>query len=459
MKRYLLISALLLGAALAGAQTTPTIKRFAGAGTGMALSTHPAVPDVAAGVASCIAAVPAGASYTCKVQGTKAVATTPAASAPAPAPAPAPSPTPSESVTYYFSDCQPGAAPGCVPGSNANTGTLPSAPKQNLAGFDVNSLPAGAVLRFKAGGNWAGAIQVRNRNATLAQPLVFESYGTGPAPTLANFDFGAYQDTAIDGGYILRNLRLVGPGSGYGVFVHLGTRGVVLDNMEITNFEIGVHAQQSAGLDNQGLTIRNSNIHHNVGMGMLGDAIDLVIEGTTFASNNFSGSVFNHAIYLSGQGRNGRITGNTFTNNSAVNGVCTGGNVTVHGQWDGLVIEGNTITQAASTDACYGFSVTPGYAGSAEWFRGVVLRGNTVRNVGCAVCAIAAPGVLIERNTLVSTETRGTASIVVRHGTGEDAQADGAVVRDNILCGANMGAVVLAVAGTQSGTVRQATCN
>ena len=121
---------------------------------------------------------------------------------------------------YHFSDCQAGAAAGCVPGSNANAGTSPSAPKQTLAGFNLNALPAGAQVLLARGGAWAWpTTALHNLNATPSQPLVFDAYGTGPAPllrTASNFAFylgGNWGNTTNDGGYVLRNLRLDGSGS------------------------------------------------------------------------------------------------------------------------------------------------------------------------------------------------------------------------------------------------------
>jgi hypothetical protein len=37
---------------------------------------------------------------------------------------------PAEALTYYFSDCQPGAAAGCVQGDDANDGKSPRSPKR-----------------------------------------------------------------------------------------------------------------------------------------------------------------------------------------------------------------------------------------------------------------------------------------------------------------------------------------
>ena len=55
-----------------------------------------------------------------------------------------------EPAGLFFRDCQAGAMPGCVAGNNSNAGTS-AAPKRDLSGIDVNSLPAGTRLRFARG--------------------------------------------------------------------------------------------------------------------------------------------------------------------------------------------------------------------------------------------------------------------------------------------------------------------
>ncbi len=372
---------------------------------------------------------------------------------------------------YYFSDCQSGAHAACVAGKNGHAGTNPATPKQNLNGLDLNALPAGTQLLFAKGGVWTGfSAIVRNLNATPTQPIVFDSYAPSWGGTerpwlqatsfIVAFQLGQHADVENDGGYTIRNLKLDGVGKAdWGVWLRTEVRNVTLDNLEITGFLIGVHSQSTGTSGNTFLTLRNSNIHHNSEMGFLGDAFDLVIEGNTFANNNASGSNFNHAIYLSGQGRNGVLRNNTFTNNSVVAGVCRGGNVTVHGQWDGLLIEGNTITQAASSEGCWGFSVTPGYANSAEWFRNTVVRNNTITNLGgCAICVISAPGIVIEGNRIFNNQVSHTGVIVAPPADPRDDAGAKAVLRNNIVCltqpNANSAAVVLRVAGgVESGTV------
>ncbi|MET0334320.1 MAG: right-handed parallel beta-helix repeat-containing protein [Rhizobacter sp.] len=397
--------------------------------------------------------------------------TTPPAPAPAPTPVPSPSPSPSPSpapspaptgaVTYYFSDCQSNASPGCVAGNNANAGTSASAPKRTLAGINLDTLPAGSRLLFARGGAWTGFnVQVHNLNVTAAAPLVFDSYappwgGTARPWLVSGGAFYAFQTshfgrTEDSGGYVIRNLKLDGARAAgqWGIHLRNLSHDILIENLEITGFELGLHFQNDSPIGN--VTVRNNLIHRNSAMGMLGSSVNLTFENNTFEANNFSGSGFNHAIYLGGHGRNGVIRNNTFLRNSvctvapcadggAVDAdTCRGGNVTVHGQWDGLLIEGNTIEQTAGVGTCYGVSITPGYT-SAEFFRRVVVRGNTVVNVGCGICVGAANAPLVENNRQFNTQARDTTPAVLgahvdTPGAGGDDIDGGGIVRNNVLC-------------------------
>jgi hypothetical protein len=375
--------------------------------------------------------------------------TTSAAASPAPASSSASGPTsaPVSAPTYYFSDCQAGAAPSCVQGDDANVGTSPDAPKRTLVGFNVNALPAGARVVFARGGAWTNFhVMLKNLNATPTEPIVFDSYapawGGSAAPWLKvsqfiGFEFGHFNDTDNDGGYTVRNLKLDGEGvADWGLWLRTTTRNITLENLDITGFKIGLHTVNEGATGNTAFVLRNSHVHHNSDMGWLGAANDALIEGNTFAYNNFSGSVFSHAIYLgsgSRESRNITLRGNSFLRNSVVNGTCTGGNVTVHGQLDGLLFENNAIVQDASAGGCYGFSISPAYS-SAEWFRNTVVRGNTVVNLGnCAICAASAPGIVIENNLVVNTQATYQAAVAIPvfdPEAGDDADR-GAIVRNN----------------------------
>jgi hypothetical protein len=271
----------------------------------------------------------------------------------------------------------------------------------------------------------------------------------------------------------VRNLKLDGQQTSYNpsasyqgraFHIRAWARSVNLESLEITGFAFAAVSGQTyvagTGVTEPiaGLALRNSHIHRNVSMGFLGDAQGLVIEGNHFEANNmapFRGngpgtsddeyvSNFNHAIYLSGHGRDGLVRNNRFTNNSVTDQTdsgtrqCVGGNVTAHGQWDGLVLEGNTITQNLSAGSCYGISMTMGGYGTPEYFRGLVVRNNTIVNLGgCAICVNVATSPVIEGNLLINLNDRWMTGIVLgttpagRNGSDVD---NGATLRNNTYC-------------------------
>lgn len=357
---------------------------------------------------------------------------------------PAPPPT---GTVYYFSDCQPGAAAGCVAGSNSNPGTLAS-PKRNLEGFNYNAQPAGTTLLFKRGGAWLTAlITLNNPNTTAAAPLVFDAYGTGDKPLIRvpsgftgnMFNLGGnWGNTNNDGGYVIRNLKIDGDGTGdWGFWFVQNVRDVVIENNEVTGFRIAINSNDGTPYGVRGITLRNNNIHHNRAMGLLGHYDDMLIEGNTFEANNFGGSTFDHGTYIGG-GNNITLRNNRYVRNSVVDGVCRGGNMTFHGQIDGLLIEGNEIVQDDATDGCWLMSITQGYS-SAEWFRNAVVRNNVLKNCGnTCMAAQSAPGILVEGNVVIND--RATAQTAFGIGAGPGPWADGdaadanATVRDNVVC-------------------------
>ncbi|HSW03975.1 InlB B-repeat-containing protein [Aquabacterium sp.] len=356
----------------------------------------------------------------------------------------------STGTAYYFSDCQAGAATGCLPGSNANPGTQ-AAPKRNLDGINVSTLPAGTSLLFARGGSWiVGWTRFENMNSSAAAPITVDAYGTGPAPLLttsnnaiAPFELGGdYFNTSNDGGYVFRNLRLHGSNnSAWGFWFNGNVRDVVIENVDITGFQIGIHSQARAPHGVHNVLIRNSSISRNGSMGMLGQFSDTVIEGNLFEGNNYiDGSGFNHATYLSGHdglsGYNVTLRNNRYIRNSVLNGVCQGGNMTFHGQMDGVLIEGNRIEQDAAAEGCWEMSITQGY-GTAEWFRNFVVRNNKLINAGnTGMNAQSAPGIVVEGNVIINTQTTFQTGISVGHTeyASGDVPDGNAIVRNNTAC-------------------------
>jgi Right handed beta helix region len=357
--------------------------------------------------------------------------------------------------TYYFSDCQPGAAATCVPGNDSNSGTSEKSPKRTLASVDINKLPAGSKLLLARGGVWVQSMTyLDNPNVTAEEPLVIDAYGTGDKPWLqvpnlkaSAFIFGTYNNTSYDGGYTLRNLKIDGMGTtDWGFFFIHNLHHVTLEDNEITGFHIGIHSQSRGPKGVTHIVIRNNSISRNRGMGILGSFNDTLIEGNLFEANNFSGSGFDHGTYLSGSdphgGKNVTLRNNRYIRNSVVNGVCRGGNMTFHGQMDGVLIEGNTILQDAAAPGCWLMSITQGYA-SAEWFRNFVVRNNKLINGGNnALVAQSAPGIVVEGNIIINTQAMAQTALTVGGGQfqGGDVPDASAIVRNNTLCRVNAGA-------------------
>ncbi len=375
--------------------------------------------------------------------------------------------------TYYFSDCQVGAASGCVAGLNSNPGTQ-AAPKRDFIGFNHNSLPAGSTLYLARGGAWdISKITLENMNVSAAAPLTFDAYGTGPAPWGRAgagadhlFDVGGnWGNTTNDGGYVIRNLKLDGAGTAdWGFWFAYNVRDVIIENNEITGFAIALNSNDGTPHGVRGITLRNNNIHHNSDMGLLGHYDDMLIEGNTIEANNFGGGGFSHGTYIGG-GHNITIRNNLYLRNSVVNGVCNGGNMTFHGQIDGLLIEGNRIEQDQAVEGCWLMSITRGYT-TPEWFTNTVVRNNKLINGGNnGVAAQSAPGIIVEGNVAINTRPTNQTSFAIGVGptsptTGGDAGDvgdTGAIVRDNIACqsGGASGSVVSvnSPGGTVSGNV------
>ena len=63
-------------------------------------------------------------------------------------------------TTYFICDCASGAAPGCVPGSDTNSGTSASAPWQTTTkAFETfRTMAAGSTVAFCRGGSWANVV-------------------------------------------------------------------------------------------------------------------------------------------------------------------------------------------------------------------------------------------------------------------------------------------------------------
>lgn len=348
-------------------------------------------------------------------------------------------------TAYYLSDCQEGASSACVPGNDNNSGTSPSAPWRTTAKIQglFKSLKPGDSLLFARGASFTDAgMKLQHATASAAIPMLFADYkpewsaGAGAKPILTDtrdgttvFMIGGLFSGVPSQGFTVRNLDLRGgPKALRGVWLRDGVGHVTIDNLTISGFDLGIH---SSGPSSH-FKVLNSTIKDNGGQGFLGGGVDLLIEGNTFDNNGFSRAVFNHNVYLS-EGERMTVRGNTLTRSTIVDGKCQGVSLVVHGTSTGLVIENNLIEETASAPTCYGIAVDPGYAKS-ESFRGTIIRGNRVINVGgLGIGATSCPECLIENNLIVKTVPGGMIGIAVpnRDRAADDMPDDSAVVRNN----------------------------
>lgn len=82
----------------------------------------------------------------------------------------------SDTTKWYFS----------ITGNDSNDGHSTSTPKQTIAELNTLALEPGDQVLFKAGETFTGAITVNN-SGTSANPIIFDSYGTGTAPVISGF--------------------------------------------------------------------------------------------------------------------------------------------------------------------------------------------------------------------------------------------------------------------------------
>ena len=251
--------------------------------------------------------------------------------------------------------------------------------------------------------------------------------GTDTSYTLSLMNSGS---SSHDEGYIVQDLRFVGPGvTAKMAAIILGNdvKNVTIQRVEIEQFKHGIHCHGGTGnplaLGSDGLTeritIRNTNIHHNRGIGILSGCSDTLIENNKFDNNGVS--MFDHHLYLTSAKvgtvektvRQVVIRGNTMTNNAPyasgtavlpTPGLCSAVAVVVHGLQDGVVIENNTISEPTvpSNGACWGISVDTGGYGHAEGFTNLAIRGNTVINYALGIGVDMCSTCTVENNSVYS---------------------------------------------------------
>jgi hypothetical protein len=351
--------------------------------------------------------------------------------------------TAASATVYYVSDCQAGAASGCVAGNDSNNGTTAATAWRTTAklqsAFNVGK-PGDQFLLAK-GGAWSGVSMTLfntnggNPSAMYANPMIIDSYTPswgGTAKPILNvssgviaFDFTNGSTPDANGGYTVRNLSLQGAGAAdVGVRLFNGVQNVVAENLTVNGFNAGLACggTPDAGSDPSFITLRNSTFTNNrsVGVGMWG-CPNTLIEGNTLDNNGFTRPGLDHPMYVSGSDK-GRVTNNVvirnnkLTNNAVTSGLCQATVIVGHDIAADWVIENNYIYQAPNSayPTCWGIGMIPGNGGYMEGMDRLVIRGNTLVNVGnIGIDVAACRTCTIENNVVVWEST--TEAIGIRH--------------------------------------------
>ena len=349
----------------------------------------------------------------------------------------------------------------CDTGSDENDGLSPSTPWLTFtkAIGTFNSLKAGESINFCRGGVFyvdAGAPWLANDNCTadsrcrigdyyaivdsasaaLERPKIISNLGW----RLFNFQDGGNADQ--DGGYLVENLILKSAveSNKAAIFLYNDVDDLTIRNVMIDSFDMGINSQGANALNsgsnahNERIIFENNQVVNNGGQGWLGMCSDCEIKGNLFENNGYKTAIFNHNIYFSGyDSSNILIADNVLRKSTHVNGVCQGTSLVMHGTAKNITIENNLIEEEANKalTSCYGISVDSGYA-SEEWFYNLVIRGNTIKNVGglgigCSSCV----DVLIENNTITSENDQFFTGVLVPDNGEDTLKSSGIVIQNN----------------------------
>jgi hypothetical protein len=321
------------------------------------------------------------------------------------------------STIYYACDCEMGthagnAAPGCVQGSDGNTGTSQAQAFQTYSALQAKfgSLQPGDRIEFCRGGMFTVGASSRfvNNNSTALNPVVITSYlatwagGVDPGPATINipsgssgFDFDDGSDTVQNGVHI-SGISLVGDGSdtvngnSIGIFGYNQINFVRICDIwgKWTNIPVQTAGGNADSDHNTNWTILNSYFEGNGGQGFLGGDNNFTLRYSYFVNNGFDRATFNHNIYIAPPSHNFGINNidvsyNELTGATLLSGQCSATELVMHGIVDTWVFGHNYIHEPSggATEGCYGIGVVPGYT-EGEMFSNGTINANTIVDVG-----------------------------------------------------------------------------
>lgn len=372
---------------------------------------------------------------------------------PEPDPEPIPEPPVGTGITYYISDTGDDLNDGLSHASAWKTYAKSNSVFSSLNGGDSILFCKGEQFVISGSSVWKNFNSSSNNRITIssytppnatagiANPTIYAA-GGGSAFQMMNGGNAEHNE-----GYIISNLVLRGENNGgNGILIYNDSDYIDINNVEIYDFRIGIHYSGSnpanPGSDgrNSDLQVKSVFVHDNKSQGFLGGGDNLLIADSVFVNNGFELAVFNHNIYISspaGRASNEIIRNNRLYQSAMVNGEAAGASLVVHGDHTNLLIENNVVWEdvGAVGQGCWGIAVDNGYS-SFEQFPGLIIRGNTVVNVGnMAIGCSCCPGAIIEDNTIVHQSLFGADVIRIpdrdENSSPSNPQSNNVTVRNN----------------------------
>lgn len=386
-----------------------------------------------------------------------------------------------QSIDFYVCDCEISSDSNCLVGNDSNDGSLNN-PFQSMtqANQTFNTMSAGDSVRFCKGGAWITSSNLRWVNPLCRQdnmclisdytPLWASGDEQKPLLTFQNgvsgFNLADSGNAEHEEGYLIENLDLKGSNNGSGVTIANDVDDVVLNNLSISTFRIGVNLGSSNDCNpvdatcdgkNDRITLKDSTIQFNDIQGWLGSADDVKILNNYF-SDNGSRATFDHNIYISAPSHevtNGIvISGNQLYKNTLnEDGMCSAVSLVVHGQHDNMVIKNNTIWEDLGTvlSGCWGIAVDGGHS-EAEAFTNILIQSNNIINMGRVAIGLGScENCIVENNTISNNQDLSSRAILAPDRTlaPNDLPLNNITVRNNsIYLNNSFGSTGITVGGT-----------
>lgn len=173
-------------------------------------------------------------------------------------------------------------------GSDGNDGLTTGTAWQTVSKVNSTTLNAGDTVRFEGGQTFSGTLLFIQNAGTSAQPITFNSYGTGRATLATTTSAAVYAEDV--GGLAFVDLILDGPGGatshdGLVLFTDVAGRRdyIRITNVDVSGYRHGVSIGGSGTGGFSDVVVDGCDLHDNLING-------LIVYGPTFSGSNYANS-------------------------------------------------------------------------------------------------------------------------------------------------------------------------